>query len=427
MRTADLLMLGASQVVTVSGGRAGPARGPKAMNRLGVIEDGALAITRGRIVGIGTSNEITKQFRGTRRLFCRGRTLLPGFVDPHTHPVFANWREGEFALRARGADYEEILAAGGGIHASAAATRAASLGDLIEGVQRRLDRFLLHGTTLIEGKSGYGLTHVSEMRSLRALGRAARDHPVDVVRTFLGAHVVPKEWEADRAGYVREITDRMLPEVAAKKLAEFCDVFVERGAFTVEEATTILRAARRLGLRAKVHADQFRDGGGALLAARMKAVSVEHVDATRRPGILALRRAGVVPVLLPTASIFTGLRQLPSGRKLIDAGLPVALATDFNPGTSPTENQMLVASMACALLGMTPEEAIVGITRNAAAAIGRSDTHGQIAVGRRADLVVLDAPSYTFLPYRMGTNLVHAVLVGGRVVARRGRLVKSQA
>ena len=425
MRTVDTLMLGAAQVVTVSGGRAGPARGPNAMNQLGVIEDGALAIHRGRVVGLGTSNEITRQFRGKRRLFLRGRTVLPGFVDPHTHPVFARWREGEFALRARGADYEEILAAGGGIHASADATRAASLGDLVEGVTRRFDRFLLHGTTLVEGKSGYGLTHESELRSLRALGRAASKHPIQVVRTFLGAHVVPKEFSEDRAGYVREITERMLPEVADKRLAEFCDVFVERGAFSVAEATTILRAAKRLGLRAKVHADQFRDGGGALLAARMKAVSVEHVDATRKKGIEALRKAGVVPVLLPTASVFTGLKHLPNGRKLIDAGLPVALATDFNPGTSPTENQMLVASMACSLMGMTPEEAIVGITRNAAAAVGRSATHGQIAIGRHADLVVLDAPSYTFGPYRMGTNLVHAVLVRGRVVARRGRLVRS--
>ena len=335
----------------------------------------------------------------------------------------ARGREDEFALRCRGADYEEILASGGGIHASAEALRELSVDELAQGVRERLDAMLLHGTVAVEAKSGYGLTVASEIASLKAIRRAAARHPVTAVRTFLGAHVVPKEYARDRKGYIDLVVKEMLPRVAKQGLAAFCDVFVEKGAFKVPEARRILRAARRLGLRAKVHADQFRDGGGAKLAAEMKAVSVEHVDATGPAGIGALVRAGVVPVLLPSASLFTHLAHVPDARSLIEAGLAVALATDFNPGTSPTENLQLVASLGCTLLRMTPEEVITAITRNAAVACGLAETHGRIAVGRPAHLVILDAPSYVHVPYRMGTNLVHQVLVSGRLVVDRGRLV----
>jgi imidazolonepropionase len=297
--------------------------------------------------------------------------------------------------------------------------------DLAEGVRGRLDRMLIHGTVAAEAKSGYGLTTESELRSLRAIRQAAARHPMTVVRTFLGAHVVPEEYEDDRAAYVQLIIEEMLPRVAKQKLAEFCDVFVERGAFSVAEARAILLAGRRLGLRPKVHADQFRDRGGARLAAEVKAVSVEHVDATRRSGLRALARAGVVPVLLPSASLFTGLKHVPDARALIEEHCAVALATDFNPGTSPTENLQLVASLGCSVLKMTPEEVVTAITRNAAVASGLGDTHGRIAEGRPAHLVILDAPSYEHLPYRMGTNLVWRVLIGGQVVAERGRVTGS--
>ncbi len=424
MRSVDLLLLGASQVVTVDGGRAGPKRGARDMNKLGVVEDGAIAVHRGRVVAVGTTNEITHAFRGLRRVFCRGRTILPGFVDCHTHPVFAKMREDEFAMRCRGADYEQILAAGGGIHASARALRARTQAELVEGLNERLDQFLLHGTTVLEGKSGYGLTYESEIKSLKALRQAGRRHPMTVVRTFLGAHAIPPEYRRKRAAYVSEVAERMIPEVARQDLADFCDIFVERGAFSLDEAEVVLKAARRHKLKIKVHADQFRDGGGALLAARFKATSVEHVDATKKQGIEALKKARVIPVLLPTASLFMGLKHVPQARRFIDSGLPVALSTDFNPGTSPTENLSLVASLGCTLLGMTPEEVIVAITRNAAAAVGREDRHGRIAPKRRANFVILDAPSYTYLPYRMGTNLVHTVIVRGREVVRAGRLLR---
>ena len=281
---------------------------------------------------------------------------------------------------------------------------------------------LIHGTVAVEAKSGYGLSTESELMSLRAIRQGATGSPMTVVRTFLGAHVVPEEYQRDRAGYVALVIDEMLPRVAEQDLAAFCDVFVERGAFSVPEARAILLAGRRLGLRPKVHADQFRDRGGARLAAEVKAISVEHVDATRRSGMRALASAGVIPVLLPTASLFTGLKHVPNARALIEEGCAVALATDFNPGTSPTENLQLVASLGCSLLGMTPEEVICAITRNAAVATGLGDTHGRIAVGRPAHLVLLDAPSYEHLPYRMGTNLVWRVLIDGQTVAERGRI-----
>lgn len=422
-KTADTILFRAEQLVTVDAQRAGPKAGPVAMNDLRVIENGALAIKRGKVVAVGTTDEITSAYEAEKRVSCRGRTILPGFVDCHTHPVFARPRVAEFAQRCRGADYEEILAAGGGIHASARALREHSTPELAEGVRKRLDRMLLHGTTGIEAKSGYGLTLHSELKSLRAIRRAATNHPITATRTFLGAHVVPDEHHGHRRRYVRLVIDEMIPRVANMKLAQFCDVFVEQGAFTVAEGERILKAGLEHGLRPKVHADQFRDGGGARLAARMKAVSVEHVDATGPAGIRALARAGVIPVLLPSASLFTGLAHRANARALIEAGCAVALSTDFNPGTSPTENLSLVASLGCSLLGMTPEEVICAITRNAAEAAGLGETHGHIAIGRPAHVVVLDAPSYEHVPYRMGTNLVHRVIVSGKTVVERGRLV----
>jgi len=343
-------------------------------------------------------------------------------VDPHTHPAFAKMREDEFAMRCRGATYEEIFAAGGGIHASARRLQKEPMARLVAGIRRRFDRMLLHGTTTAEAKSGYGLTTEAELKSLRAIREASRGHPVRVVSTFLGAHAMPPEHKADREVYVKGVIEVMIPQVAEEDLATFCDVFVEEGAFTLAEAARIFEAGRAHGLRPKVHADQFGDGGGADLAATVGAISAEHLDGTGEEGIRRLREAGVVPVLLPAACLFLGLSR-PNARRMIDVGLAVSLATDFNPGSSPTENLSLVAALACAELGMTPEEAVVAITRNAAAAVGLEAEAGQIAVGRRADLVVLDAPSYVFIPYRLGANLVRTVVAGGRIAVDRGRIV----
>ena len=423
MKACDLLLENAAQVVTVDDGKPGPKRGERAMNDLGVIEDGAIAVRGGRVVAVGPSARLAKRFRPRRRLDVAGKTVLPGFVDAHTHPVFARMREDEFARRCRGEDYEQILSAGGGILASARALQDSSLASVARDVAARFERMLLHGTTTAEAKTGYGLTLRGEIVSLFALQRAAARTALRVVPTYLGAHALPEEYRSRRAAYVDEVVERMIPFAARLGLARFFDVFVERGAFTVAEARRMCRAARAHGLGVKVHADEFRDGGGARLAAEVGATSAEHLGGTGRAGIRALAKAGVVPVLLPTTSLFLGIARKPDARAMIAAGCPVALATDFNPGSSPTENLGLSAALGCLLLGMTPEEVIVAITRNAAAAVGAEPRAGRIAPGRPADLVVLDAPSYVFLPYRMGTNLVQTVLVAGRVVVRNARLL----
>jgi imidazolonepropionase len=423
VREVDTLVLNAAQVVTVAAGEPGAARGAAAMNDLGVVENASVAIHRGRVAGIGPTNEMIKAFRAKTRVHAEGRAVLPGFVDAHTHPVFARWREDEFARRLRGESYEAILAAGGGILASADALRATPEADLVESVRASLDAMLLHGVTVVEAKSGYGLAPDAEAKSLRVLRRAARGRPVTVVPTFLGAHALPRERRGDRAAYVREVCEQMIPEVARRRLACFCDVFVDETAFTPEEATTILRAAARHGLPGKVHADEMRDDGSAALAVREGAVSADHLGFTGKAGVEALAGSSTVAVLLPATSVFLRLERLPRAREMIDAGVAVALSTDFNPGTSPTVNLSLVAGLGCALLGMTAEEAVTAITRNGAAAVGRAGRFGSIAVGRRADLVLLDAPSYVHLPYRLGQNLVHTVLRGGRVVVEDGRRV----
>ncbi|MFM8979729.1 MAG: imidazolonepropionase [Planctomycetia bacterium] len=423
MRACDLLLEGAAQVVTLDDGRPGPKRGRAAMNDVGLVEDGAVAIARGKVLAVGATDDLRRRFRARRRVDLEERVLLPGLVDAHTHPVFARMREEEFALRCRGASYEQVLAAGGGILASAEALQGVPVTALACGVRRHLDRMLLHGTTTVEAKSGYGLTTASELASLEALRLAAREHPMTVVPTFLGAHALPAAYRTRRRAYVDEVVGTMLPAVARRRLARYCDVFVERGAFTRAEGLRILRAARRLGLGAKVHADEFGDSGGATLAAAVGAASAEHLGGTGRAGIRALARAGVVPVLLPATSLFLGLAQRPQARAMVEAGCPVALASDFNPGSSPTENLALVAALGCTTLGLTPEEALVGITRNAAAAIGEGHRAGRIAPGRPADLVVLDAPTWLHLPYRLGTNLVRSVYVAGRRVVHDGRRV----
>jgi imidazolonepropionase len=425
MRNVDLLVLDAAQVVTVDAGGPGAARGEEAMNDLRVVAGGSIAIHQGKVVEVGPTNSIIAEYRGTKRLFVSGKTVLPGFVDAHTHPVFARWREDEFARRCRGDTYEEILAVGGGILASAKALRDAPEDALVRALLATFDYMLLQGTTVVEAKSGYGLTAASETKSLRVIRRAGRSACVTVVPTFLGAHAMPEEYADRRSEYVRLVTDVMIPAVARAKLAVFNDVFCELSAFTRAESERILRAGLAHGLRPKIHADEMTDGGGAALAARVKAISAEHLGATGPAGIKALARAGVVPVLLPTTSLFLGLERRPDARAMIEAGCAVALASDFNPGSSPTASLSLAAALGCCFLEMTPEEVVTAITRNAAAAVGLEGRSGRIAAGRPADLVILDAPSYLHLPYRLGTNLVHTVIRHGAVVVEEGRRVSA--
>jgi len=422
MIEADLAVVDAAELVTVRG--PGPRLGA-GLADAGILTRGCVAARDGLIVFVGDEREYRRQVRLSRRgveIDATGQTVLPGFVDPHTHLPFAGSREEEFAARLRGEGYEEILARGGGILSTVAATRAASLERLIELGKPRLDRMLLHGTTTAEAKSGYGLTLDDELKQLRAVQALNALHPVDLVPTFLGAHVVPLDMRSRRADYVREVTERMLPSVASEGLARFCDVFVEEGAFTPAEAETILSRAGALGLASRLHADQRSPSGGSLLAARLRAMSADHLEHVTDEGIRALAAAGTCAVLLPGAAFFLGDHHDAPARRLIDAGVPVALATDFNPGTCPTEAMTAILPIACVRYRLQPAEAIVAATLNAACALGLGARVGSLEIGKVADLQVLDVPGHLHLAYHFGVNHCRTVVKDGRVVVEDGRL-----
>jgi len=396
------------------------------MSDLGVIEGGCLAAREGTIVFAGTRAAFEKEVTlEEEAVILEGtdRTVLPGFVDAHTHLAFAGSRHEEFAMRLRGSTYEEIAARGGGILSTVRDTRAALDGDFGEALARRLDRMLLHGTTTCEAKSGYGLTLESELALLAALTDAASEHPVTLVGTLLGAHALPPEFRDDRAGYVSLVADRMIPEAARAGTARFCDVFCERSAFSVEESRRVLAAGKAHGLVPRLHADQLSDSGGALLAAEMGAASADHLDHVGSEGIRALAAAGVSAGLLPGATFCLKSPRHAPARELIDAGVPVFLATDLNPGTSRTESMQEILSLGVLLMDMSVEEAIAAATVNAAHSLGLGSIAGSLQPGRNADFLVLDVPHYLHTVYHFGVNHVTDVVKDGRLVVAEGRLV----
>jgi imidazolonepropionase len=394
---ADLVVTGASQVVTCD-----PSLGEGA---LGVIEHGAVAGFEGKVVWAGPQQDLrsTVEFvPDAHEVDAQDGVVMPGLVEPHTHLVFAGDRSEEFAARLRGEPYEA-----GGVRTTVAATRAASDDELRALVRERLDRFLAHGVTTVESKSGYGLTPEHERRLLEVA--ATIEHPVEVVRTFMGAHVVPDEYAGDPDGYVDLIVQGVIPSLG--NLAEFCDVWCDEGAFTPKQCRRILRAARGDGLGIKIHAEQLTHSGGAAVAAEFGAVSAEHLEHATEEDADALARSRTIAVLIPGASMMTGGPFAPA-RMLIERGVRVALSTDLNPGTSYSENLQLVVALACTHLKMTPEEAILGVTRHAAAALSREGIVGCLSRRARADLLVLEAKSYIDLAYHYGVNLARAVLAG---------------
>jgi imidazolonepropionase len=347
---------------------------------------------------------------------CARRIVIPGLVDCHTHLCFGGWRADEFELRIRGASYQEIAAAGGGISSTVTATRASSEGDLFRKARAALDGMLALGVTTVEAKSGYGLNEASELKQLEVYRRLNAEHPVDLVPTFLGAHIVPPEHRRERQRYVQLLRDTLLPAVSGRGLAQFCDVFVEEGAFTLEEARSILTRARECGLGLKVHADQLSDGGGARLAGELAAVSAEHLEYAGAEGIESLARSGTVAVSLPLASLYLNERYLPA-RTFMDAGVKVAVATDFNPGSAPSYHLPLALTLACLKQSMTPQEALNGATTVAARALCRHTTIGSLLPGYRADLAVIDALSLNHWLYHFAPNACLKVLKNGSWVS----------
>ncbi|HEY1402556.1 MAG TPA: imidazolonepropionase [Pyrinomonadaceae bacterium] len=415
-----LAVVNCSQLVTLRGA-ARPRVGAE-MRELSIIEDGAMLVgDDGRIAAVGMRGEIEPLITSACEIVDAGRrVVLPGFVDAHAHPVFAGTRAGEFEQRAAGATYQEIAAAGGGIRASVRATRAATEDELVAASKRYAGWFLRGGTTTVEAKSGYGLSVEDELKMLRAVRRLNAETPLQYVPTFLGAHEVPDEYRARRAGYVELVINEMLPRVAEEKLAEFCDAFCEERVFDLDDTRRILLAARAHNLGLRLHADQLSLSGGARLAAELRATTADHLEHTDAAGVAALKSAGVQPVLLPGSVYALGSSRYPAARDMIEAGLAVVIATDFNPGSSPTPSMPLVLSLASTHMKMTPAEAITAATVNAAHSLARGGETGSLEAGKRADFCLHDCTDYRELAYFFGVEHAHAVYVGGRPAFRRG-------
>lgn len=411
---ADLIIENASELATPQGGRQKPLAGTQ-MQELRIIKNAALAVKDGKIVEVGKTAFVTSAFKAAETIDAGGKTVIPGFVDPHTHLVFAGSREKEFELRLKGSSYMEIHRQGGGILRTVRETRHASEDELIHNCKRTLDIMLEHGTTTVEAKSGYGLTIKDEIKCLRVIQQVREAHTVDLVPTFLGAHAIPLEYEGKADDYVRLVVESMIPSVASAGLAEFCDVFCDDGAFTLEQARRILNAGVKHGLRPKLHADELTPFGGAELAAETKAVSAEHLLYSSDAGLKMMAKQDVIAVLLPAASFTLMTQRYAAARDMIELGVPVALGTDFNPSCW-VESQQLVIAIACRQLKLTPAEALVASTLNAAHAVNRSAEIGSLEKGKKADVLILDAPNHSFLGYRFGTNLVSKVIKEGKLV-----------
>jgi imidazolonepropionase len=415
---ADIVVWNCRQLVTL----AGPARpriGPE-LRQLAIIPDGAMLVRNSRILATGTRREVESQMAaGAQAVDAGGRIVLPGFVDAHTHTVFAGNRADEFEARTEGATYQEIAARGGGIRPTVHRTREASEAELLEAARRYRSWFLAGGTTTIEAKSGYGLSVEAELKILRVIRQLGEEGSARYAATFLGAHEIPDEYRSNPEAYVNLVIGEMLPRVRAEKLAEYCDVFCEPAIFPLERARAILAAARGLGFGLRVHADQFRCDGAARLAAELGAATADHLEFTDEEGLRALAPAGVQPVLLPASAYHLGVARYPAARRMIELGLAIVLATDFNPGSSPTCSMPFILSLAATQMRLMPAEAITAATINAAYSLGRGSEIGSLEPGKRADFVIHDCEDYRELAYFCGRETARAVWVEGRCVYER--------
>jgi len=413
----SLAVLHASKLVTLSGPKR-PRVGTE-FSELGIIRNGGMLICDGKIEKVGSSDEIENNVGDAKIVSARGRVVMPGFVDAHTHLVFAGNRLEDFERRARGETYEQIAKAGGGIWSTVEKTRAASEAELLAQAKKHANWFLRCGTTTVEAKSGYGLTVEDELKILRVIQKLKQEVPLEIVATFLGAHAVPRKLSPDE--YLEVVIAEMLPRVTVEKLAEFCDVFCEYGYFDIDQSRKILSAAKKLGLSLRGHVDQLTNSGGAKLMAEMGATTADHLEQTDQEGIAALRRANVQPVLVPGSVYALGSSRYPRAREMIEAGLAVVLATDFNPGSSPTPSLPMVLSLACTQMKMLPEQAIAASTVNAAYSLKRGDKVGSLEPGKLANFVIFDCEDYRELAYWFGVPQTHSVYIRGDCVSNNNR------
>ncbi|WP_243646951.1 imidazolonepropionase [Scopulibacillus darangshiensis] len=394
----------------------GPVKG-KDMQKLTVIENGAVAVKDGKVIAAGKEEEL-KDIEAVEKIDCEGKLVTPGLVEPHTHLVFGGSREHEMALKQQGASYLEILEQGGGILSTVRATRETSYEDLVEKAKFHLERMMSYGVTTMEAKSGYGLDVDTEMKQLKVVQQLQKESKMDIVSTFLGAHAIPEERKGEPEKFLDEMA-AMFPEIKEKGLAEFVDIFCETGVFSVEQSRDFLKKAKEAGFRVKIHADEIDPLGGAELAADLGAISGDHLVGASDEGIRRMAEEGVIADLLPGTSFYLGKKSHARARDMIKAGGAVALSTDFNPGSSVTENLQMIMSLAALNLKMTPEEIWHAVTVNSAHAIGRGETAGKIAPGRKADLVIWDAPNYLYIPYHYGVNHVNTVYKAGEKLYER--------
>lgn len=411
---SNMIIKNAFQLVTCSGYKA---KQGKAMSDLHIIDDGAVVIENGIITAVGKTGEVLEKYNeaGFKTIDATGKAVLPGFIDSHTHFVFGGYRAEEFSWRLGGEDYMEIMKRGGGIAATVKATREASREELIASGRKRLDSMLSFGVTTVEGKSGYGLDEETEMKQLEVMVELDKLHPVDIVSTFLGAHVVPVEYKGKEDQFIDYMTDTVMPQVVNSNLAEFCDVFCEKGIFSVEQSRQLLLKAKELGFKLKIHADEIFPLGGTELAAELGAISADHLLHASDKGIAELAKEGIVATLLP-GTAFSLKESYARGRYIIDQGCAVALATDFNPGSCYTESIPLIFVLATLYTGITIEEAVTALTINGAAAVDREDRIGSIDAGKAGDVIILEFPSYKFIPYHIGVSCVEKVIKNGDLV-----------
>jgi imidazolonepropionase len=410
----DLIIESIGQLLTLQG--PARARAGHEMSDLGMVTNGALAIKDGTIEAVGTTEEIHNQYTADTVINASGKVVMPGFVDPHTHVVFMHTRENEFEMRIQGKTYVEISQAGGGIRSSIQAVRDASEDELYRRARKRVKAMIACGTTTLESKSGYGLSTESELKMLRVNRRLQEDLPVEIVSTFLGAHEFPIEYKDTRQAYIEILKHEMMPRVKEEGLAEYCDIFTEAHVYTVEQSREVMEVAKNLGFKLRFHADEIEPIGGAELAAELGAVSADHLGACSDAGIAAMRDAGTIATLLPGTIFSLGMKHYARARDMIAAGLPVALATDFNPGSCNCDSMAFVISLACVQMRMTPAEAICAATINAAYALERGDRIGSLEAGKQADFLIMDMPGYQYIPYHIGSSAVETVYKKGQKI-----------
>lgn len=411
MKHGNIIIKNAAQLVTCSGFSAKKGR---VMSNLSVIENGTVIVSGGIITYVGKDANCPplSDFPNHEIIDATGKAVLPGFVDSHTHFIFGGYREEEFSWRMRGDSYMSIMERGGGIHNTMTATRNASFDELKNSGRKRLNSMLAMGVTTVEGKSGYGMDKATELKQLEVMKSLNEEHAVDIVSTFMGAHATPTEYKGRENDFLDYMIEEVMPEVKEKNLAECCDIFCEKNVFDIEQSRRYLTAARDLGFKLKIHADEIVTLGGAELAAELKALSADHLLQASDKGIGDLAESGVVATLLPCTA-FSLKEHYARGRYMIDSGCAVALATDLNPGSSFTNSIPLLFALACIYMQLSPEEALTALTINGAAAVGKADKTGSIDVGKQGDLVILEYPSYKFLPYHIGMNIVEKVIKKG--------------